>query len=145
MGEQTTWQRTASSVARNVLSAAEWDTLGGCATQVQAVQAVRTLLSDTACSISSVSWKVQLLVEGSPVSIEVDTRSAVTLMSESNFSEKLPGVKREETLVKLTTYTGHSVPIKGVANVGEECNPAELTLPLLAVEGGREQLLSLLG
>lgn len=48
-------------------------------------------------SVSSGSWKVQLLAEGGLVSMEVDTKSAVTLMCERNFLEEFPGVKCERT------------------------------------------------
>ena len=56
---------------------------------------------------------VELLVEGKPLSMEVDTGAAVSLMSEYIWRELFPRVKLQPCNEKFTTYTGESMQVLG--------------------------------
>lgn len=85
-------------------------------------------------------WETPLL-EGKPVRMEIDTGAAVSLVSYAVYKETLQHLPLQPTSLKLKTYTGESVPIKGVVNVVVQVNGQTAKLPLYVVKGNFTSLL----
>lgn len=86
-------------------------------------------------------WETPLL-EGRPVCMETDTGAAVSLVSHAVYKETLQHLSLRATSLKLKTYTGESVPTKGVINVTVHVNGQTAKLPLyLKVEGNLTSLM----
>ena len=89
------------------------------------------------------SFKVPVEINGTPVTMELDTGAAVSLVSEATWSEQLHRPKLEPCTLKLQSYPDRNLEVLGSCSVQVQVNgdTAE-TLPLVVV-GGRG--LSLLG
>ena len=89
------------------------------------------------------SFKVPVEINGIPVTMELDTGAAVSLVSEATWSEQLHRPKLEPCTLKLQSYPDRNLEVLGSCSVQVQVNgdPAE-TLPLVVV-GGRG--ISLLG
>jgi len=59
------------------------------------------------------SFKVELHVNGQPLTMEVDTGAGVSIASESVLNSLLPSAKLQKTSFVLKTYTGEQIPVKG--------------------------------
>ena len=58
-------------------------------------------------------YLVSLKVNGQPLTMEVDTGAAVSLVTESAVEALLPSVQLQPSNVTLKTYTGETIPVKG--------------------------------
>ena len=89
------------------------------------------------------SFKVPVEINGTPVTMELDTGAAVSLVSEAIWSEQLHRPKLEPCTLKLQSYPDRNLEVLGSCSVQVQVNgdTAE-TLPLVVVGGHG---LSLLG
>ena len=93
--------------------------------------------------------RVEVRINGKPLSMEVDTGAAVSLISYKRLKEVLPRISIKKTTVVLRTYTSEIIPIRGEVQVyvsyGEQ--KKKLTLYVTKEEGpcllGREWLTSI--
>ena len=85
-------------------------------------------------------WETPLL-EGKPVCMEIDNGAAVSLIYYAVYKETLQHLLFQPTSLKLKTYTGESVPTKGVINVTVQVNGQTGKLPLYVVKGNLTSLL----
>lgn len=76
---------------------------------------------------------VKVRIQGRDKVMELDTGSARSLMSIKEFEGLHAGVALEKTRVKLQTFTGEQIEIKGEAKVQIEHNGQSLKLPLMVV------------
>ena len=89
---------------------------------------------------------IPLYIEGSKIPMELDTGSAVSIVSESVYQKYLRHVPLRETTLKLRTYTGEIVKLSGIITVTVEYNEQrkELSLYVMKTQGpclfGREWL-----
>ena len=69
--------------------------------------------------------------------MELDTGAAMTIMSETQFKELLPGVELRESNVLLKTYSGErlSVKVESVVRVQHNGQSQELVLTIVAGQG----------
>ena len=66
---------------------------------------------------TSPPYQVSLKVDGQPLTMEVDTGTAVSLTTESAVEALLPSVQLQPSNVTLKTYTGETISIKGTLSV----------------------------
>ena len=66
---------------------------------------------------SSPPYKVELSVNGQPLSMEVDTGAAVSIAPESAVTSLLSSSPLLPTSIVLKTYTGEQIPVKGTLTV----------------------------
>ena len=93
--------------------------------------------------------RVDVRVNGKPLSMEVDTGAAVSLISYKKLKQVLPRIRIKKTTVVLRTYTSEVIPVRGEVQVmvtyGEQ--KKKLTLYVTRQEGpcllGREWLTSI--
>ena len=85
-------------------------------------------------------WVTPLL-DGSPVRMEIDTGSAVSLVSETVYKEKLLHIPLKPSSLTLRTYTGEPVPTQGVIHVTVQVNGQTAKLQLYVVKGNFPSLL----
>ena len=78
--------------------------------------------------------KVDLLLEGKPVKMELDTGAPVSLMSWSKFNSLLPGHGLEPCDLPMQTYLGEPIRVKGQAQVEVCYEQQQVKLPLVVVE-----------
>ena len=82
--------------------------------------------------------RVELQVAGQPLTMEVDTGAAVSILSESVFLKKFPERKLESASMVLRTYTGETMKVLGVfpASVRyQQQDPCDLELVIVAGDG----------
>lgn len=77
---------------------------------------------------------VKLHINGKEVPMELDTGSAVSLMSESEFEKRFPDAEWSATDVRLVTYNGTPVNVKGSAQVDMSYGTQRHELPLVIVK-----------
>ena len=77
-----------------------------------------------------IRFQVQLLLEGKPVSMKVDTGSAVSMVSEVK-KKWLKHLKLQPTQFHLKTYSGKSLPLLGEIRVAVKYQTQEMQLPLV--------------
>ena len=93
--------------------------------------------------------RVEVKINGKPLSMEVDTGAAVSLISYRKLKQILPRIKINKTTVVLRTYTSEVIPVRGEVqvNVGYGEQKKKLTLYVTRQEGpclmGREWLTSI--
>lgn len=85
----------------------------------------------------------EIMVHQRPIRFEVDSGAACTLISEDTFRatwrENAPALQQDDT--QLRTWSGHSLPLLGCANVDVYYNGQTHQLPLLVVHGSGSSLL----
>jgi len=86
-----------------------------------------------------VIW-VTPVVEGIPVKMELDTGSAVTIISKEDYEEKFNTLKLQATDMRLRTYTGEKIKPLGVLRVTVEINNQREKLSLVVVDRGSTPL-----
>ena len=89
-------------------------------------------------SSSSAPYKTNIIIDSKPESMEIDTGSAVTIMSKDVFYDhyhfsKVPMVKQSEEMT--CTYTGEKIPIYGTVDVCVSAKWKSTELPLNIVSG----------
>ena len=92
---------------------------------------------------------LKIYLEGRPVTMELDTGSAVSVTSEGMYLEYLRHIPLKDTSLKLRTYTGESVKPLGFCYVTVQCQGQSKELPIYVVKNegptlfGREWLKSI--
>ena len=66
---------------------------------------------------TSRSMNVQLQINGTPLSMEIDTGAAVSIISEQTQRNLFPDVTLQHSRIKLRTYTGEPMPVLGEMTV----------------------------
>ena len=61
--------------------------------------------------------RVEVQISGKPLSMEVDTGAAVSLISYKRLKQVLPRIKIRKTTVVLRTYTSEVIPVRGEVQV----------------------------
>ena len=80
-------------------------------------------------------YKVQVLVDGCEVPMEIDTGASRSIISESMFRSIWPKRKLVASNVKLSTYSKEPLPVVGAMNVNVEYSGQTHKLVLLVVKG----------
>ena len=80
-------------------------------------------------------------INGTKVSMELDTGASVSVMSESEWKEKFSQHKLQPSNVQLKTYSGEPLHVVGQLQVQVECNDQHSKLPIQIVEGNGPMLL----
>ena len=92
---------------------------------------------------------VEVRINGKPLSMEVDTGAAVSLISYKKLKQVLPRIRIRKTTVVLRTYTSEVIPVRGEVQVNVTYGEQKklLTLNVTKQEGpcllGREWLTSI--
>ena len=86
-------------------------------------------------------FQVQLLLEGKPVSMEVDTGSAVSIVSKVEYKKWFKHLKLQPTQFHLKTYSGESLSLLGEIRVAVKYQIQEMQLPLVVAQGKKPVLL----
>ncbi|XP_043197488.1 uncharacterized protein K02A2.6-like [Amphibalanus amphitrite] len=81
------------------------------------------------------SYQVAVTLENEPVTMDVDTGAARSIMSYLSFKKMKMSKKMEPTSVILRSYGGQRLKVKGKVNVTVEINGQRKDLDLLLVEG----------
>ena len=76
-------------------------------------------------------FQVQLLLEGKPVSMEVDTGSAVSIVSEVEYKKWFRHFKLQPRQFHLKTCSGESLPFLGEIRVAVKYQTQEMQPPLV--------------
>ena len=86
---------------------------------------------------------VEVVMNGKPVRMEVDTGAAVTVMNSSSYGRvKTPGaVELQRSDMKLKTYTGEVISPEGVGQVDVKYQDQQLALPITVVQGNVPNLM----
>ena len=83
-----------------------------------------------------------VLINDRPVSMEVDTGAAVTVISKHQLAQIYPTLPLlQPTPVKLRTYTGSEIPVAGTLTVKVQHQQQSIELPVIVVEGSGPNLL----
>ena len=85
-----------------------------------------------------------VMVNGSPLAMEIDTGASVSIASRETFESIQKGesmLELKETTVKLQTYTGEPIRVCGSTVVQVEHNRQTTSLPLVITEGSGPNLL----
>lgn len=89
----------------------------------------------------SQSYTVILNVDGQDLSMEIDTGASLSIISEETRKLLWPNKRLQPSTVKLATYSGESLAIKGCMLVKVQYDQQEATLSLLVVQGNGPSLL----
>ena len=84
---------------------------------------------------------IPVQINGTKVSMELDTGASVSVMSESTWKEKFSQYKLQPSSVQLKTYSGENLNVLGQLQVNVECNDQRSKLPIQIVEGRGPMLL----
>ena len=90
--------------------------------------------------VGSDEVKVDVYINGTPISFTVDTASSVSIISEETYTKHFKSVLLRDSKAKLRGYTGHSIEVVGEITVIAKYNGQEFQLPLLVAEGKRTSL-----
>ena len=89
-----------------------------------------------------------MLFNGMPVSLDVDTGAALTLVNQLTYERLMKHAERESHTCQLLpsgkllrSYTGHSIPVLGTMEVEARYGNKMLVLPVYIVSGGGPNLL----
>ena len=83
---------------------------------------------------------LEVMVNNQNVSMELDTGSAVSLISEHLFKSKWPDTHLQISTVKLRTYSNESLQVLGQVEAKIQYNKQSVQLPLIVVEGNGPSL-----
>ena len=83
---------------------------------------------------------VTMNLNGKQMAMEIDTGSAVTIMSESCFKQIASDPLRE-SVVNLCTYSGEKIQVKGEAMCNVEYEGKHYVLPIVVTSGSGPTLL----
>ena len=86
-------------------------------------------------------FEIDLLVEGKPLKMEIDTGASVSVVSQAVYQKLLKEKKLERTTVQLKTYGGESLKVLGEVSVKVRQGDHEAVLPLIVVVGSGPSLL----
>ena len=82
-----------------------------------------------------------IMLDGKPVTMEIDTGAAKTIMSGKTFHKLWPGRSLDSTPVRLQSYLGESIPVLGSTLVHTSYESQTADLSLIVVEGNKPTLL----
>ena len=85
---------------------------------------------------SSKAIIVKPYVDGVPFSMELDTGSAVSVISQEDYVKYFPGKSLNNSRVILKTYSGEEIIPKGVMNVSVKYNNQKENVELFVPKGG---------
>ena len=85
--------------------------------------------------------EVDMEIEDIPITMELDTGAAYTLVSEVTFQTLWPGQELQPSQVRLSAYTGDNISVVGSREVRVQYRSQVFTLPLLIVKGEGPSLL----
>ena len=85
--------------------------------------------------------EVDLIVGNKPLRMEVDTGSAVSLVSEETYGTLFPKSQLQPSRTRLQTYLGEPITVVGQRNVDVRYGEQQVELPLLVVKGTGPSLL----
>lgn len=88
----------------------------------------------------SQGYSVTPLLEGQPTHMEIDTGAAVSIVSDRIYNKALKHLPLKKSNILLKTYTGETVPVSGIVEVGVKLNKQTATLPLYIVQGNYPSL-----
>ena len=86
-------------------------------------------------------YVVDLLVDGIPLAMEIDTGACVSLISEKTFNKVFPNRVLKSSSTRLSAYSGHPLTTFGVLETVVSYGGQQETLPLLVVAGVGPSLL----
>ncbi|XP_048254597.1 uncharacterized protein K02A2.6-like [Haliotis rufescens] len=103
-------------------------------------------LSNTLFTVKSIAGDkpiyIPMSVEGSNISLELDTGAGVTLISEEQYKKDFRHIPLKTTnLPYLETYTAEKFPVLGKIQVDVDYNEQSITLPVYVVTGSGPALL----
>ena len=84
--------------------------------------------------------KVDVDINGTPISFTVETASSVSIISEETYTKHFKSVLLRDSKTKRRGYTGHSIELVGEITVKAKYNGREFKLTLLVAEGKRTSL-----
>jgi len=87
-------------------------------------------------------WNATVDIEGVSVLMQLDTGASLSLMPETTFRELWPQRNLDSSEVRLSSYSGESIPVVGSVQVKVKYKCQEFTLPLIIAKGS---VLTLLG
>lgn len=90
-------------------------------------------------------YRVDALLDGKKVKMEIDKGAAVSVLPENIYRDKFQQVQLKERRTTLKTYSGEQLPLLGVIHVPVEYQGQKENLPLVVVKGARPALLSRIG
>ena len=85
--------------------------------------------------------KVTVLLEGSPIEMELDTGAAFSLVAENVFRQSFPEKKLVHTNIRLCAYSGDSIEVLGSTDINVTYKDQAACLPLLVVKHNGPSLL----
>ena len=83
--------------------------------------------------------QVKVTVDGAPLTIEVNTRASVSLVSEATYRQLWPDQKLEKVTCKLTMYTGELLKVLGKWNAIVCYGSQTKKLPLVVFQCSQDQ------
>ena len=86
-------------------------------------------------------YQVQLWLEGKQVTMEVDTGSAVSIISEIEYNTLFKNLPLQPSKLQLRTYSGEQLPLLGELQVSVKYQSQGAQLPLIVAKGDRPVLL----
>ena len=78
---------------------------------------------------------VDVIINDQPVFMELDTGSAVTLVSEHTYKSKWPETSLQISSVKLCTYSNESLEVLGQIEATIQYNEQIAKVPLIVEDG----------
>ena len=88
-------------------------------------------------------YTVEVKINGVPISLEIDTGAAVTVLNQSTYerTRRNKQSQLQQTTAKLKTYTGQLIPVMGIFSVEVTYDRQVVTLSALVVSGRNPCLL----
>ena len=84
---------------------------------------------------------VDVLLNGKPIKMELDTGASISLINHKLWKETLASIPLKESKVVLRAYTGHQLPVLGQTMVSVEVDGQVKNLPLVVTKGSGPPLL----
>ena len=94
--------------------------------------------------LSDSAYKTDIIMDQQPISMEIDTGAAVSIMNKSVFEKHYAGKKVPDLVPSqevLHTYTGETIPVLGIANINISAKGKSVSLPLIVVGGDGPSLI----
>lgn len=85
--------------------------------------------------------QVELLVDEKPITMELDTGAAYTLVNETTFKQLWPKKELKPSHLRLTTYSGEEIPVVGSREVSVHYGSQVSDMSLIVVKGKGPSLL----
>ena len=89
--------------------------------------------------------RVDVLLNGRPIKMELDTGASISLVNHKIWKENLGSIPLKESKVVLRVYTGHQLSVLGQTMVAVEVDGQVKNLPLVITKVSGPPLLGRLG